>query len=96
MPGPREITLSQVRNRRKKSGLSALTPPLADAGLDMHLAGFEPAEIDALMGGLIDPQADPADELPDIDKRPIGRKGDLWLLGRHRLRTPYQRSAHES
>jgi hypothetical protein len=89
MPSPREITLSQIRNRRKKSGLSALAPLLADAGLDMHLAGFEPAEIDALMGGLIDPEADPAAQLPDIDSD-RSAEGGFWLLGRHRLRAPYQ------
>ena len=42
------------------------------------------------MGDLLDPEEDPADELPDIDKRPISRKGDLWLFGGHRLRAPYQ------
>ena len=42
------------------------------------------------MGDLLDPEEDPADELPDIGKRPISRKGDLWLFGGHRLRAPYQ------
>jgi len=76
--------------------LKELAPLFADAGADIHLAGLDPAEIDALMGGLIDPEGDPADDLPDICKRPISRKDDSWLLGRHRLRTRYQRSAHET
>jgi ParB-like chromosome segregation protein Spo0J len=68
--------------------LKELPAMLGDPGLDSRLTGFEPAE-DALIGDLIDPEVDPAQELRDIDKRPISRKGDLWLLARHRLRTPY-------
>jgi DNA modification methylase len=34
---------------------------------------------------LIDPEQDPVDEAPKIEKRPISRRGDLWLLGQHRL-----------
>jgi DNA modification methylase len=75
--------------------LKELAPLLADAGLDIHLTGFEPAEIDALMDDLIDPEEDPADELPEIGKRPISRKGDLWLLGRHRLLCADARQARD-
>src|SRR3954447_21865645 len=65
--------------------IKELAPLLADAGLDIDLTGFEPAEIDALMGDLVDPDQDPADELPDLHHRQISRRGDLWRLGRHRL-----------
>jgi ParB-like chromosome segregation protein Spo0J len=65
--------------------LYELTPLLAEAGLDIALTGFEPAEIDALMGDLVDPEQDPADELPEIAQKPVSLKGDLWLLGQHRL-----------
>ncbi len=65
--------------------LKELAPLLADAGLDIQFTGFEPAEIDALMGDLIDPEQDPADELTAIDGTPISRRGDLWRLGEHRL-----------
>jgi hypothetical protein len=44
--------------------LEELAPLLANAGLDIHLTG--PAGIDVPMGNLIDPEEDPADELPDI------------------------------
>ena len=65
--------------------LTELAPLLADAGLDIELTGFGPAEIDALMGDLIDPEQDPADELPVIGGTPISRRGDLWQLGEHHL-----------
>ena len=65
--------------------LQLLAPLLAEAGLDIELTGFETSEIDALMGDLSDPDQDPADEVPEITKNPISRKGDLWLLGPHRL-----------
>jgi DNA modification methylase len=65
--------------------LKELGPLLEHAGLDIELTGFEPAEIDALMGDLVDREQDPADELPVLAKQPVSRAGDLWLLGPHRL-----------
>jgi DNA modification methylase len=65
--------------------LNDLAPILTKAGLDISLTGFEPAEIDALMGDLVDPEADPADETPRLSMKPVSRAGDVWLLGRHRL-----------
>jgi DNA modification methylase len=37
------------------------------------------------MGDMIDPEADPADHLPDIALSPVSCRADLWQLGRHRL-----------
>jgi DNA modification methylase len=65
--------------------LTELTPLLAEAGLDIKLTGFEPAEIDSLMGDLVDPEQDPVDEIPELVTQPVSRIGDLWLLRRHRL-----------
>lgn len=65
--------------------LNELAPLLAEAGLDIALTGFEPAEIDALMGDLVDPEQDPADKLPELSKEPVSLTGDLWQLDRHRL-----------
>src|SRR5689334_4291804 len=61
--------------------LSALLP---ECGLDLEITGFEPAEIDALMGDLVDPEQDPADEAPAREQQPVSRRGDLWKLGPHR------------
>jgi DNA modification methylase len=65
--------------------LNSLAPLLEGAGLDISLTGFEPAEIDSLMGDLVDPEADPADQPPPLAAEPVSRAGDLWLLGPHRL-----------
>jgi DNA modification methylase len=65
--------------------LGELADLLPKCDLSIDITGFEPAEIDALMGDLIDPEQDAGDELPDLGKWPISRTGDLWLLGRHRL-----------
>ncbi|MGA8155879.1 MAG: ParB/Srx family N-terminal domain-containing protein [Rhodoplanes sp.] len=58
--------------------LKELAPLLASAGLDISLTGFQPAEIDTLMGDLIDPERDPADEVPPPRDQATSRIGDLW------------------
>jgi DNA modification methylase len=65
--------------------LGELADLLPKCDLSIDITGFEPAEIDSLMGDLVDPEQDPADELPQISQEPESRKGDLWLLGPHRL-----------
>ena len=65
--------------------LSELAPLLSQADLEIELTGFEAAEIDALMGDLVDPEQDPADQLPELGQQPVSQLGDLWQLGRHRL-----------
>jgi DNA modification methylase len=62
--------------------LAALLPEIS---LNLEVTGFEAAEIDSLMGDLIDPELDPADTIPEIAQIPISRRADFWLLGRHRL-----------
>jgi len=52
---------------------------------DMTIAGFELAEIDALIDEASKPAADPADALPELQAEAVTRPGDLWEIGRHRL-----------
>lgn len=65
--------------------LSQLGAALAADHLDIDITGFEPVEIDALMGDLIDPEADPADQAPQLRATPVSQRGDVWQLGGHRL-----------
>jgi DNA modification methylase len=65
--------------------LGELAVLLPEISLNLEITGFEAAEIDSLMGDLVDPELDPADTLPEIAQVPISRKADFWLLGRHRL-----------
>jgi len=58
---------------------------LASAGYKLELLGFDPDALAALLApdgtqGLTDPDAAPA-----LPTDPVSRKGDLWLLGRHRI-----------
>jgi DNA modification methylase len=60
---------------------------LRDLRFDMSLMGFEPQELNDLIGtpnlgppGLTDPDA-----VPDVPVEPVSRTGDLWLMGGHRL-----------
>ena len=46
--------------------LSTLAPLHGEAGIDISLTGFEPAEIDALLGDLVDPAFDPVDEAVEL------------------------------
>jgi hypothetical protein len=60
--------------------LRDLAPLLSEAGLDIEITGFQPAEIDALMGDLIDSEDDPADDPYPLAEKAVSRPGDLWLL----------------
>jgi DNA modification methylase len=58
---------------------------LEKVDLDISLTGFDPPEIDLLIGGLDEASApDPADE-PAPTGPNVTRPGDLWILGNHRL-----------
>jgi DNA modification methylase len=66
--------------------LGELASLLPGINLDISITGFEPAEIDILMGDLIDPEQDSADVQPPIvEDQQTTRRSDLWLLGAHRL-----------
>lgn len=57
-----------------------------DLSFELELTGFETAEIDAIIEGDAMPARDPADEVPSVeDGPPMTRRGDLWILGDHRL-----------
>ena len=59
---------------------------LQDLDFDVTLTGFDVPEIDLAIAGLDEPidGPDPADELPPIGPA-VSRRGDLWILGKHRL-----------
>lgn len=65
--------------------LGELAVLLPDCGLSLELTGFEPFEIDELMGNLIDAEQDPIDELPETSGMGVTKRGDLWQMGPHRL-----------
>lgn len=62
---------------------------LVDLGFDIELSGFSVVEIDEII--LSTQDADPKkeeraeDQIPGRTDNPVTRRGDLWILGRHRL-----------
>jgi hypothetical protein len=65
--------------------LGDLATLLPECDLSLEITGFETAEIDSLLGDLVDPERDPADEVPSTAKTAISKIGDLWELGPHKL-----------
>jgi hypothetical protein len=66
--------------------LAELAALLPECNLDIEITGFAPAEVDTLLGELVDGESNPADEIPDLRGQPaVARPGDLFVMGRHRL-----------
>jgi DNA modification methylase len=65
--------------------LGELIDLLPAEGLDVSLTGFEAPEIDLLLADMAPSRLDPEDVLPALPRNAVTRRGDLWLLGKHRL-----------
>lgn len=53
---------------------------------DLDLLGFDVTELERLLSlDSGEAEAEPEDEVPEPRKEPVTRRGDLWLLGEHRL-----------
>jgi DNA modification methylase len=71
--------------KRLAEELAELANLLPECNLGLEITGFAPAEIDGLLGDLVDPELDPADEVFPPAKTATTKIGDLWELGPHRL-----------
>jgi DNA modification methylase len=65
--------------------LEDLQIKLEPLDLDLSLTGFEATEIDLLFADMGEERVEPEDVLPPTAAPAVSRKGDLWLLGGHRL-----------
>ena len=67
--------------------IPALTELLIEEGLEISVTGFQPVEIDQIATDFEDDVDDPADVIEEKCKsaKPVGKAGQLWLLGDHRL-----------
>jgi DNA modification methylase len=65
--------------------LGELADLLPAEGFDVSLTGFETAEIDLLLADMAPSRQEPADTVPELPQKAIARRGDIWLLGKHRL-----------
>jgi len=58
---------------------------LRDEGFDLSLIGFDEDELANIFVEATDGLTDP-DDVPDLPEDPVSKPGDVWLLGKHRLR----------
>jgi hypothetical protein len=65
--------------------LEALQIALPEIGLDLDITGFDPGEIDSLMGDFVERRSDPTDEIPEPEEVAVAKPGDLFILGDHRI-----------
>lgn len=71
-------------NELLKLELGDLAIELPD--FDLTLTGFQTAEIDQILLAPGDPKdQDQLTEIPPVPEQPVTRRGDVWLLGRHRI-----------
>jgi DNA modification methylase len=61
-------------------------PALEAAGFDLGLTGFNDDEIEHILASVaLDDGAPDEPPLPPVPADPVTRRGDLWLLGQHRV-----------
>ena len=65
--------------------LAAELPALEAAGFDLRITGFTEEEIDDILSSVQTDEDDPEPPLPETPVAPVSRRGDLWLLGEHRV-----------
>ena len=81
------IALNKVTGEWNKELLSDLIKDLQSLDYDVSMTGFEPPEIDELFNDVHSKETkeDDFDVDAELSKPTLTQKGDLWLLGRHRL-----------
>jgi len=65
--------------------IGELSIQLPSLDLDISVTGFEAGEIDVLLSDMGDEKSEPEDILPPDKGIAVTRRGDLWLLGPHRV-----------
>lgn len=81
------IALNKVTGEWNKELLADLIKDLQSLDYDVSMTGFEPPEIDELFNDVHSKETkeDDFDVDAELNKPTITQKGDIWLLGRHRL-----------
>ena len=65
--------------------LADLLLELDTGDFDMDLTGFDASELERLMVGVSGELPIVEDDVPDLPSEPVTKRGDLWLLGNHRV-----------
>src|SRR5207248_2870916 len=58
---------------------------LGFAEFDLSLIGFEADQLQTILAGLGSSGLSDPDSVPEVPDRPATRRGDLWLMGDHRV-----------
>ena len=58
---------------------------LADLDFDLDLIGFTDKELDVLLGADESAGLTDDDAVPEVPEEPVSKRGDLWILGEHRV-----------
>ena len=92
--GPQQIRALRIADNRlaELSGwddeiLKLELGELIELDFEVDVIGFETAHIDMILDGNAPAvaKADPADVLPELQDVAVTERGDLWLLGEHRI-----------
>ncbi len=81
------VALNKVTGEWDKDKLASLLSDLSAVDFDVSLTGFDAAEIDALFRDAAKDniREDDFDVEAELEKPAVTKRGDLWLLGTHRL-----------
>ncbi len=81
------VALNKISGEWNKDLLAELIKDLQSLDYDVSFTGFEPPEIDQLFSDVHSKeiQEDDFDVDAELAQPAVTRKGDVWLLGRHRL-----------
>ena len=81
------VALNKINGDWDKDKLALLITDLQGSDFDVSLTGFDAAEIDDLFKDALkdDVEDDNFDVEAELQKPPVSKPGDLWLLGNHRL-----------
>ena len=58
---------------------------LKNAGVDLELTGFSDEELDELLATPTESANGDEDEAPEPQEDPVSKRGDVWILGAHRV-----------
>jgi DNA modification methylase len=83
------LRLMDNRSHEESSWNLALLAPemleLQHLDFNLELTGFEPRQIDHLLGLSLDISDDAANAVPELPAHAVAMAGDLWLCGPHRI-----------
>lgn len=80
------IALNKITGEWDTASLSQLLSELDKESYNIELTGFEWDEAEKLLKTLEDSEKGQDDAFePELPENPVSRRGDIWLLGRHRL-----------